>query len=542
MPVHLKMNTTHTGNQKHTTIEGIQRWPGFLDGLWQIVHMGTHDCAVGERTLHAYHTWFRDHIHMIKFARYFDADPVSTLQFLIDNQHPSGFFFEILTPDHDPHLGYVDEQFHRILDARVPWRRQPPPENREQAHWALLRLELEADIEYLMVEGVARAWEATGDTAWMEAALPALERGLQYCLTHPDRFDPVHGLVKRPFTIDTWDFCWGRTTDHRGIDEETPMVIHHGDNAGVSAAAEWLGDRRDSQSISSSWHRQAKDIKTRTHALCWNGRFFTHQILLTPVETGGPPEETILSLSNPYDINRGFTTQEQSASIIREYINLKEQTKELSVSEWFTIYPPYPKFAKHAMWDYVNGGIAPFVGGELATAAFNHGFEWYGVDILDRLFEWWKRDGTLDFLYTKDGKPQGGGPRGWGTAAIGQALLEGMAGVDMHAAENRACLSPRWVSADERDITVDAIYPSSGFRCRYQFKHDPEQHTITLDIQTPGDCDLNILLPDGTSPQHVFINGIEHAYELRMIEQSPYVWIGGIHEAGEMSIVNVLYT
>jgi len=35
---------------------------------------------------------------------------------------------------------------------------------------------------------------------------------------------------------------------------------------------------------------------------------------------------------------------------------------------------------------YCNGGIMPLVGGELARAAFDHGFEAYGVDILRRYF------------------------------------------------------------------------------------------------------------------------------------------------------------
>ena len=36
-------------------------------------------------------------------------------------------------------------------------------------------LELEADIEYLMVEGVHMIWQATGDDAWMIRQLPRLK-------------------------------------------------------------------------------------------------------------------------------------------------------------------------------------------------------------------------------------------------------------------------------------------------------------------------------------------------------------------------------
>jgi hypothetical protein len=50
------------------------------------------------------------------------------------------------------------------------------------------------------------------------------------------------------------------------------------------------------------------------------------------------------------------------------------------------MYPPFARgFGRHGPWHYVNGGVAPMVAGELAHGAFEHGFEAYGVDILDRV-------------------------------------------------------------------------------------------------------------------------------------------------------------
>lgn len=526
-----------------TRITGLHRWPGFLEGLWDIVARGTHTWYLGDRALRACHFWFRDHLHMLKFARYFDADPCSALQFLIDHQHPSGFFYEILTSGDDPHVGILREPYRKAFDTPLRWDAPMGDRPRWRENAWLLRLPLEPDIEYLMIEGAARAWEATGDRAWLEGALPALERGLAYSLTHPDRFDPAHGLVKRAFTIDTWDFCWGRDTTNRDLDTATPMAIHYGDNAGVYGAARWLAAHRPGGGCGGrTWLEWAEHLRRRTNKVCWNGQWYTHQVLLDPVDTGGPPEEAILSLSNAYAVNRGLATHAQAVAILVAYQRLREEVAGKAVAEWFTIYPPYPKFAKHPRWDYVNGGIAPFVAGELAMAALAHGHETYGVDLLDRLFQWWQRDGTLDFLYTKDGKPQAGGPPGWGAAAIGQALLEGLAGVRMDAAERRVRLAPRWVAAGEDDVTVEAAYPASGYGVRYRFVHRPDERTIRLELATPDAARVSLLLPPGTAPTAVSLDGRAQAWTEEHVEQSCYARADlPAGEAETVRAVNVTY-
>lgn len=74
------------------------------------------------------------------------------------------------------------------------------------SRFGLCRLELEADIEYLMAEGVHMIWQATGDDEWLQRNLPRVEKGLRYIMTDPLRWDAEHQLAKRPRTLDTWDF------------------------------------------------------------------------------------------------------------------------------------------------------------------------------------------------------------------------------------------------------------------------------------------------------------------------------------------------
>ena len=76
------------------------------------------------------------------------------------------------------------------------------------------RVGLESDVEYIMTLAVWQTWQATGDVAWLRAALPHLERALQYVQSDPKHWDAHYKLVKRQHSCDTWDFDIDGATDH----------------------------------------------------------------------------------------------------------------------------------------------------------------------------------------------------------------------------------------------------------------------------------------------------------------------------------------
>ena len=84
-------------------------------------------------------------------------------------------------------------------------------------------------------------------------------------------------------------------------------------------------------------------------------------------------------------MNRGITHL-QALGILNEYQKVRGEMPKSSVAEWYTIYPPFEQgFQKDApKWEYMNGGVSTIVAGELAHGAFQHGYETYGVDILNR--------------------------------------------------------------------------------------------------------------------------------------------------------------
>jgi len=148
-----------------------------------------------------------------------------------------------------------------------------------------------------------------------------------------------------------------------------------------------------------------------------------------------------------------------------------------------SIDPPFPdgvfgdeKLRKGA---YVNGGIMPLVGGELAKAAFDHGFEEYGVDILKRYYDLISSSGETYLWYFPDGSPSSAktstSPEatptdGWGSSAMLYGFLEGLAGVeDRLRLFEKARLSPRWPAAGVETQALresPALSPMAGCRGR----------------------------------------------------------------------------
>ena len=397
----------------------------------------------------AHPKWVRDHVHEMKGYKHWENDLCEYLGFIIEHQHPDGFFYEMVQ---------VSGEYHTTLMPERCMLRLP------ESGLTFVRLEVEADIEYLVVEGAFTAYQATGNEAWIRRMLPRLERAIDYCTSDPRRWDAEHGLVKRGFTIDTWDFMnTDPKVDIRYLTEDTPMSIMHGDNSGVYSAMlrlAWLNDRFGQSARAEGWRGRATALRDNLNRYCFNGKFYLHQLHLN--HTGCDElENRRLSLSNAYDINRGVTTAEQARSILQEFRSRRESSG--AFAEWFTVDPPYPMFKDYAAGEYINGSIASLTAGELAKAAFQNGEEAYGWDILTRLSGLLEQDGELFFMYDpKTGRNVGGGPSGWGAAAILCAIEEGLAGIeDTDVCFGRMRFSPAGAS---RRRNPSSTSPGTAYR------------------------------------------------------------------------------
>ncbi len=457
--------------------------------------------------------WIRDHVHVMKGMKHFEYDMSKFLDFIIETQREDGQYYELIKQLDDPHWTYVNE------DCRVLY----PEDN-----LSLVRLELEADIEYLVVEGAMQCYKISGDNDWLKKVLPKLEKGIDYITSDKKRWNEELGLVIRPFTIDTWDFTDdnGNTTQNqtdRRIHKDEPMSAMHGDNSGVYAAMlqlAWFNRRLGYEEKALSWEKRANILRGNIFKYLWNGKYFIHQYHIG--HSGLDEKENIrLSLSNTYDINRGLTNLQESRSIIEEYIKRRKTTDKFS--EWFTIDPPYESFLGYKNGSYVNGAISPFTAGELAKAAFNNGYEEYGWDIISRFMKLVERDGDTYFLYYPDSRPQPElGPSSWGAAAFISAVDEGLAGIaDADVGYNVIDFSPkfpvtpytelRYLTGYEKTNTVvDVKYILTNIGMRY-------------DITSPAkQINAHILLPKGKEVKTVYICDKETDFKVSKCADSLY--------------------
>ena len=501
---------------------GEQSFDSFYPRVKSFLEQDTLDLVIDAQKIRGYRSpdsksiWIRDLSDMIRGFKYFEKDLTSAIEHFADTQAENGRIMDYFTN----------------IPEKLPGERE---------NWIkYVRVPVEADVEYRFVKAAFLAWQATGDDAWIEKLLPKMERALTYVLTHPWRWDDKLKLVKRAYTIDTWDFAYTAGKHdwlQFQIDENTFWGIMHGDNSGYYQAFRILAFlyryfKNPDRAL--LWEKRASELRENMNRICWNGSFYTHFVKLTPVTIEGVDEKAQLSLSNPMDINRGVPTHEMSVAIIREY--LARKSKSNAFAEWFSIDPPFPDGIfgdeKLKAGAYINGGIMPLVGGELARAAFEHGFERYGVDILKQYahmieesgetYLWYFPDGTASSIETST-SPDAVPTDGWGSSAMLYALFEGLAGVeDKQKLYRKVRLSPRWLAAEIEDAEVQMAYENSHSMFAYQYRFDHSSVNIEIQAQD-ADVSFHLLLPAKSSVRSVQANGEDMDFSQRTVVKSSYV-------------------
>jgi hypothetical protein len=479
---------------------------------------------VGYRSPDSPLIWLRDHYYQNRAFRYFESDLTSALDAFRRAQYPDGSLPDFLAR---PEWG-------------IPAYRTP----------------VEADVEYLYVQAVYEAWLVSGDDTWLRSHLEPMQRAIAYTLNDTLRWEPTLGLVKRPFTIDTWDFEYGPTTrdpntgqpaPRHWIDEQTKWGIFHGDNTGLAEALRSLAVIEERFGL---WERAyerrvlADQILQRLSALSWNGNFFSHHVKLVPYDVPGVDEAQQLSLSNAIALNRGVLSSAQGRAIVAEYLRRLQDSRRVAFAEWWSIDPPFPARsfglagrAGELPGEYVNGGVMPLVGGELARGAFRYGYEDYGFDILERYYKLIERSNATYLWYYPTGGVAAANEflptDGWGSSAMFGGLIEGAAGVEVGGPRfARVTLSPRWLAAPRDTINtayVTARHAASDAYAAYRWRYEPtvkgQPGRIILEATGNGESfAVRILLPPAAKTvRSVTLNGQVADHRLEIVGESRYV-------------------
>ncbi len=353
------------------------------------------------KTWHFFEPWGLDHYHTMKGMKYFSPVGAEFVDMMREVQREDGMIWSFVLIDGDiPYFltcygpfGYVRQYGDRYF-VRQPVENHP---------------------EYIYVSSVYQCWKAAGDDGWMKSHLSSAARALDYCLDDPARWSRRFQLLKRVYTIDSWDFQvddaytpkLGLTNTMLVDPDKSKFGVFFGDNTHYANACEELAEMFEhvqETGPAAKYRERAAGIRQRLNALSWNGRFYTHFIDEDPgvKRDLGVDEKTQIAQGNAYSLNRGIGP-ERSTAILRTYLDLRNNLPPGSPGEWYAIYPPFGKgFTLHdQVWQYMNGGVGGHVAGELARGAFENGFESYGLDILERLTDLGKKyDNRIWFSYT----------------------------------------------------------------------------------------------------------------------------------------------
>lgn len=471
----------------------------FVQRLRETIMANRRLVFVDGRVLMCNHNWIRDHVHQMKGWRHWEYDPLSFLQFIIDTQRADGQFFELVKQMDDCHWAMVGPESHRLY----------PEDN-----MSLVRLDLEADVEYLVVEGAWQYYRMTGDDKWLASVLPALEKGIDYQTSDPVRWEGSLGLCIRPYTIDTWDFTNDPASGGDRRIAGKPLCAMHGDNTGVYQAMKqlaWMNRRLGNKVKAAAWDARAARLRESTMKHLWNGKFFVHQLPVRGAKSLDENEARRLSLSDAYALNRGILTGDECRAVIDSFIERGRTAG--TFAEWFTIDPAYePLFQGYKPGEYVNGAISPFTAGELAKGAFENGREKYAWSVISRWMEMLEKDKAIYFLYnrkTGESISEGAGPSAWGAAALMDAVDEGLAGIrDIDGLYRRIRFAPRWAVTPYKEgryvtgyeisralVDVRWIFTDMGFRYRLA---SPAEEVVA-----------HLMVPDGKVPVRLLVNGRE---------------------------------
>lgn len=373
----------------------------FHAGLSADIAGGVEQTVWNGKTYHFFVNWVLDNYHTAKGMKYFSPYATEFIDMMRTAQREDGMIWSNINPGaasdyyqtaYGP-FGYVRKYGDRFF-VRQPTENHP---------------------EYIYVSTIYQSWKAGVSDAWMKQCLPSAMRALDYSVNDPARWSKRFQLLKRVYTIDSWDFevddaytpDIGLTNTMLIDPYKSKFGVFFGDNTHYAAACEELAEMLDHSgqpADATRFRDRATGIRQRLDAVSWNGKFFTHFLDEDPTVKRdlGVDEKSQIAQGNAYSLSRGIGPS-HSAAIIHTYLDLKQNLPPGSPGEWYAIYPPFPKgFTQHNKpWQYMNGGVGGHVAGELARGAFENGFEPYARDILDRLTELGHKHGNkIWFAYT----------------------------------------------------------------------------------------------------------------------------------------------
>jgi hypothetical protein len=392
---------------------------------------------------------------------------------------------------------------------------------------------VEADQESSAVATAARVLGFTGNAGWLRkdvagrTLLQRCDAALSYLLT--ERRDKASGLVVSGFAAD-----WGDVSPAYGdqrviyLDDATPRVVGLYTNAlayeaalGLAAMHEIAGD----PSRAASWRTEAAALKAAVDRVLWQPkRGFYRMHAPAPGPKFDGHDDDILAMGGHAVALRSGLIDGERARRVLDVLEARRRKLKLDTIA-FTLLPPFrAELFKHPAvkepWTYQNGGQWDWFGGRLVLAEMELGRAYAAhAHLLALAAKAQKSDGLFEW-HTRDGQGRGSGRYAGSAGALGAAVLEGLLGVRLRAAD--AVLSPRLGSIA---ATVRLVEPGTGSVVDYDYRSGASEMTLAFEIRPARPTVVRLLVPASWRTPRAELDGRTVAGPLETVGADRYARI-----------------
>jgi len=354
-----------------------------------------------------------------------------------------------------------------------------------------------SDEETSVIVAAIESFDALPDPAWLKQMLRGqslverLNRAMTWTLS--TRRDPTTRLIKRAHTTDWGDIKWEPNSNPTHIAPGDQWTVSIYDQSIAYAAQRGLARLNAAAGRDNDrarWEGEANELRAATNAALWLGEpargYYRIHLHLAPNtvdhEIDGLDEADVITIGNAAAVYYGLAEPDKVPRILAALERARIAAD--APKPGLTLNPPYPAWYQVQMDErmYQNGALWDWWAGRQISAEFWSGYWRIAREHLlqvardwathpGQVREWespWLRRTGLDQAYAG------------AAAVIGQAVIEGLFGVDISGREVR--LTPRL--SDARG-GVRVYEPATDVYAAYEYQVSNDRATIQYGSNSP---------------------------------------------------------
>jgi hypothetical protein len=359
-----------------------------------------------------------------------------------------------------------------------------------------------SDEETSAILAAVEAYTASPEPRWLTQAvrgqplIDRLNRAMNWLLT--ERRDPETRLVKRGHTTDWGDVKWESSDDPTHIQPGDQWTASIYDQAIAYAALRGLADLNAAAGRpqdSAHWQDEADSLRGATDSVLWQDApsrgFYRIHVHVTPdVLHHDFDEGAIVAIGNAAAVYYGLAGPDKVPRILAALERAREESG--ATKPGLTLQPPYVGWQQGQMDQrvYQNGALWDWWAGRQISGEFWRGYSQLAVDHLAEVAQDWASHPGRVGEWESPWRRRSGVEQAYAGAAsvVGQAIVEGLFGVDFRGSEVR--LTPR---LGERSGGVRVYEPATDLYAAYEYQ--ASDRYVGLQYGSNSPTALSVRLP-----------------------------------------------